>query len=116
MAKRAAKAVEEESLLGDCSTSDALALYGLLLDNEKELHERVALAVRMHAPKVERLLPEYALACSLHAPAVHPLLAYLRAYQTLTPAQAQAVRKKTVRLHLRRLKHQEQRRRGDQPE
>jgi len=114
MAKRAAKAVEEESHFGDCSTSDALALFGLLLDNERELHQRVALAVRMHAAKVERLLPEYALALALRAPTEHPLLAYLHAYLTLTPAQARAVRKKTVRLHLRRLKHQEQRRRRNQ--
>ena len=78
--------------------SDALALFGLLLDNERELHQRVALAVRMHAAKVERLLPEYALALALRAPTEHPLLAYLHAYLTLTPAQARAVRKKTVRL------------------
>ena len=90
--------MEEESHLGDCSTSDALALFGWLLDNERELHERVALAVRMHAAKVERLLPEYALALALRAPTEHPLLAYLHSYLTLTPAQARAVRKKTVRL------------------
>ena len=41
--------MEEESHLGDCSTSDALALFGWLPDNERELHERVALAVRASA-------------------------------------------------------------------
>ena len=37
--------VEEESHLGDCSTSDALALFGWLLDNERELHERARAAL-----------------------------------------------------------------------
>jgi len=43
----AARALKEDSR-GDW-TGDALALYGVLLDNESHLHERLAQATRMHA-------------------------------------------------------------------